>query len=149
MYADLKDVNTHLPQDKLPMDSSELPLKALDADRIIRGYVGGVIPITTIAAWADPASTPEMIRAIAGRLIAAAYYSERYAENSPDESRYAQKLYNQAIAQLMGIAAGTVLIIDPDGSTIETTSAGLDKAMFSPNDGTAPGPAFTRGQIFG
>lgn len=148
MYADLKDVNTHLPQDKLPMDSSELPLFGLDADRIIRGYVGGVISIITINAWADPDTTPELIRAIAGRLIAAAFYSERYAENSNEDAAYAQGLYNQAIGQLMGIQNGTVVVIDPGGTTIETTSAGLDNTMFKPNDSSLA-PAFTRGQIFG
>lgn len=149
MYADLRDVNTHLPQDKLPMDSSVLPLFGLDADRIIRGYVGGVIPITTINAWADPDTTPEIIRAIAGRLIASAYYAERYAENSDTVPVYAQSLYNQAIASLTGIMAGRILVIDPDGSTIEVTSGGLKNTMFAPNDSTVPTPAFTRAQIFG
>lgn len=148
MYADLKDVNAHLPQDKLPMDSGTMPRFELDADRIIRGYVGGVIPITVINAWADPDTTPEIIRAIAGRLIAAAYYAERYAENSNEDAAYAQRLYNQALLDLTGIQNGTITVVDVGGTTIALTGAGLDNTMFMPND-TSVAPAFTRGQIFG
>lgn len=149
MYADLKDVNAFLPQDKLPLDSSELPRLSLDADRIIRGYVGGVFAMTEISTWADPAHTPELIRSIAGRLIAAAWYSERYAENSDVIPAYAQGLYNQAISYLAAIKAGTQVVIMLDGSTLETNALEFNESFFTPNKNTSPPAAFTRGMIFG
>lgn len=147
-YADLTDVNTHLPEDKIPMDSSEIDPFALDAERIIRGYVGGVIPYATYNAWADPSHTPELIRAIAGRLIAAAFYAERYSEDDPNIPAYAQNLYNQAIAYLMAIKAGTQIVIETDGTTLDVNSSELSNADFRPNDLSTP-PAFTRDLIFG
>jgi len=147
-YADLKDVNLFLPQDKVPMNAMDTGLQ-LDADRIIRGYVGGVINITELQTWADPDHTPELIRAISGRLIAAAYYAERYAENTNELSAYAQSLYNEAILILTGIREGSIVVIDDSGTQLETTSAGLDNTMFIPNDATTPVAAFTRAQIFG
>lgn len=147
-YADLNDVNTHLPEDKLLMDASELPLFALDAERIIRGYVGGVIPYVTYNAWADPATTPELIRAIAGRLIAAAFYAERYSEDDPEVPKYAQNLYNQALSFLMGIRMGTQIIIEIDGSTVDVSATSLSEADFKPNSTSFPA-VFRRDMIFG
>jgi hypothetical protein len=146
-YASLNDVNVFLPQDKLPMDSSEIEPFALDSERIIRGYVGGVIPYATYNAWADPDSTPELIRAIAGRLIASAFYAERYSEDDPNVPAYAQSLYNVAIGYLMGIKAGTQVVIEADGTTIDVSSSQLTNKDFLPNDLSTPA-AFTRDLIF-
>lgn len=147
-YADLGDVNNHLPEDKIAIDSSTIEPFALDAERIIRGYVGGVIPYATYNAWASPTTTPELIRAIAGRLIAAAFYAERYAENSNDVPAYAQNLYNVAISMLLGIKAGTQIVIEADGSTIDVNANKLGSLDFRPNNSSIA-PAFTRGMIFG
>lgn len=146
-YASLNDVNVFLPQDKLAMDSSLIEPFALDSERIIRGYVGGVVPYVTYNAWADPDHTPELIRAIAGRLIASAFYAERYSEDDPNISAYAQMLYNQAIVILMAIKSGTQIVIEVDGTTIDINSSQLEATDFLPNDASTP-HAFTRDLIF-
>jgi hypothetical protein len=118
-FANLDDVNMHLPTDKLEMEQPELDLFGLDADRIIRGYLAGAIPATTLAQWTDPQSTPELIRAIAGRFIAAFYYRERYSEDSLDDPGYAQIKYNEAMGLLQGVISGAVVLVDgPDTASL-------------------------------
>lgn len=144
-YADLDDINTHLPTDKLSVTAGLEPRLSLDAERIIRGYLVGVIAPATLAAWVDPAHTPELIRSISGRLIAAAYYATRYSEDSPDIPKYAQNKYNEAINILQRIQTGKVVLVEPDGTTVDRNAAQFDTDWFRPNDSK---PAFTMGQKF-
>lgn len=120
MYASLDDVNRYLPTDKLEMSSPELALFGLDADRIIRGYMAGIFAPTTIALWTSPETTPELLRSIAGRLIAALWYKERYSEDSLEVPAYAQDLYNEAIAIINGIVSGSIILSD----VVEVASTG-------------------------
>lgn len=138
MYVDTDDVNVHLPSDKLQLNEAELELWDREAGRIIRGYVASVFSPTTIAAWADPASTPEVIRGIAGRLIAAAYYAERFSEDDTSYPEYAQNLYDQATNGLLGIQTGATTVLSVDGSqVVETTEThSLTDDDFWPNDAT-------------
>lgn len=140
MFASLDDVNMHLPTDKLEIEEPELALFGLDADRIIRGYLAGTIPATTLATWTSPNSTPELVRAIAGRFIAAFYYRERYSEDSLDDPAYAQIKYNEAMALLQGIISGDIVLIEgPDTVIVGPHMSSLD---FYPN-ATDDGPIFT------
>src|SRR5262245_62737757 len=139
MFASLDDVNMHLPTDKLEMEEPELDLFGLDADRIIRGYLAGVIPGTTLAAWTSPEATPEIIRAIAGRFIAAFWYRERYSEDSIEDPIYAQTKYNEAMALLQGIIAGDIVIVE---TPIEVLGLHFGPGNFYPNN-TDDGPIFT------
>lgn len=147
-YANLADINVHLPTDKLVVTAETITPFELDAQRIIRGYVGGVIEASKLAAWVSPETTPELIRSISGRLIAAAFYAERFSENSTDVPAYGQNLYNVAIGYLMGIKSGSQVIVEVDGTTIDVSSTSLTNASFLPNDASAK-PAFTREMIFG
>jgi len=146
--ATLDDVNMFLPTDKLEMEAPILDLKGVDAQRIIRGYLASVYSATTLAGWTDPTETdplvvgyvPQLIRAIAGRFIAAFYYRERYSEDSLENPQYAQGLYDEAMALLMGIINGTIVLDD----VVEEpeTSTSLTSADFWPND-TDAGPMFS------
>jgi len=141
--ASLDDINVHLPTDKIEVDSALYELLQLDAERIVRGYLSGQIASTTLATWTSPASTPELIRAIAGRLVASFWYRERYSEDSLDDPIYAQTKYNEAIQWLQNIIDGTMLLPDADG---EMTIGGVFTELdFLPNNKT-DGPYFTMSQ---
>lgn len=121
MLASLDDIKTHLPQDKLPVTdgNEEIGFYQTDVERVIKGYLTSTFPAATLAAWVDPDSTPGFIRGIAGRLIAAFYYSKRYSEDIPDWDRtYPQRLYNEAMAMLQSVQTGDVIIVP--GETPET-----------------------------
>src|SRR5215831_15481791 len=138
-FASLDDVNMHLPTDKLQIEEPELDLFGIDAERIIRGYLAGVIPATAMAAWTSPDSTPDLVRAIAGRFIAAFYYRERYSEDSLDDPSYAQFKYNEAMGLLQGILGGTIVITGPAVPQIGIRFTAED---FYPNSQDS-GPIFT------
>lgn len=142
MLASLDDINTHLPVDKLEADDSAVELLQVDARRIIKGYLSGVFPPATLAAWADPATTPETIRGIAGRLIAAAFYIERYAEDVADIPAFAQMKYNEAITLLTRVQQGQLTLEEVTAVSTEV----LTNADFWPND-TTTGPMFTIDEV--
>ena len=111
MLANLDDINTHLPIDKLKVtDGNEEVLRhQVDVERVIKGYLSSTYSAATLAAWADPDTTPGFIRAIAGRLIAAFHYARKYSENIPDWDRtYPQRLYNEAMAMLKEVIEGDI-----------------------------------------
>jgi hypothetical protein len=83
ILASLADINTHLPDDKIRMDDADDDALQIDAQRLIRGSLTGVFTPVIISGWATPDDTPELIRGIAGRFIAAKWYAERYAEDIP------------------------------------------------------------------
>jgi len=133
------DVQAHLPSDKLkfeeiPDDKEQL---ILDAERVIRGTLAGVIAPLTLAAWTDPDSTPQLIRAISGRLVAAATYRLRYSEDSLDDPQYAQFIYDEAMRLLMGIISGSIILEE-----VPTEGAQFDNTYFWPNNSTDE-PKFT------
>lgn len=131
------DVQLHLPIDKLkveklPDDRSD---QYEDAARIIRGYLSGVISSTIIATWATPENTPDVIRAIAGRLAAALIYRTRFSENSLADPEFAQNKYNEAMDMLMKVITGVLVI-----PGVESTD--FDSSYFEPNNLSAL-PKFT------
>lgn len=111
MLASLDDINTHLPIDKLEATdgSEEIARHQIDTDRVIKGYLSSTYTAATLAAWADPGTTPEFIRSIAGRLIAAFFYSKAYSEDLADWDRtYPQRLYNEAMKMLEMVRSGEI-----------------------------------------
>jgi len=141
--VDDADVQIHLPVDKLKVE--EIPddrAKAYDdADRIVRGNLAGVVDSTVLALWITPTATPNIIRAIAGRFAAALIYRTRYSENSLDDPQFAQNKYNEAMAMLNAIIAGTLAI---DGVDIGTD---FDNTWFEPNNESID-PIFAMGVQF-
>ena len=140
MLADLDDINTFLPTDKLEATDGNDAITRfqVDVDRIIKGNLSSVFTAATLAGWADPATTPVFIRSVAGRLIAAFWYSLRYSEQMPDWDRtYPQRLYNEALAMIEQVRSGTVIIVP---GLVPGTQ--FDNSYFLPNNDTTP-PFFT------
>lgn len=153
ILASVDDINTHLPTDKLDAGATtpasvedDINLYEIDAARFIRSMLSGTFTAVQLATWVSPAATPELIRSVAGRLIAAKYYSVRYAEDS-DTSNYAQQLYNQAVNIIMDIRNGSQVVVDITDTPIDVIGAGFTADDFYPND-SAPGPVFTMAKDF-
>ena len=141
MLCSLDDINVHLPTDKIEVLDAVDDKVQLDAERIIKGHLAGVYAPLTLAAWSDPDTTPAIIRAIAGRFIAAHEYAKRYSEDIPDISEYAQSLYDNALSLLTQIKTGAIVIPeDESGETVDVGSR-LTREDFWPND-DAPEPFF-------
>jgi hypothetical protein len=139
--ADLQDIRAHLAEDKLVVDAANTGQFQVEVTRIIKSYLSGVFQATTLASWVDPDTTPEIIRAIAGELIAAFLYRKRYAEDDTHVPEFAQTLYNEAIGMLREIRDGTLIVLDEDDNPIEENQLNMDANDFYPND-SAPGPFF-------
>jgi hypothetical protein len=146
LLASIEDVNTFLPPNVQVQDSSAQ--LQVDAQRLIRAQLAAVYPPTTLALWVNPDSTPELIRAIAGRLIAARYYAELISQESGDEvPGYALSLYTEAIMMLASIKDGSLIVVDVNGDPIIGNSTDLDPSLdVFPNDGI---PVFTMVREFG
>lgn len=140
--VDDADVQIHLPVDKLRVEEipDDLAKAKEDTDRIIRGYLAGVVPSATLASWTTPAATPSIIRAIAGRLCAALIYRTRYSEQSLDDPQFAQNKYNEALTMLQGVISGDITI-----TGVPTTQ--FDSTYFLPND-DSDDPKFTMSSQF-
>jgi Bacteriophage Mu, Gp36 len=144
VLASLDDVNTHLPQDKLHIaDADEQVAKhQVDVDRVIKGYLSSTYTPATLALWVDPDDTPDFIRSIAGRLVAAWHYARMYSEDVANWDRtYPQRLYNEAMAMLEEVRSGAVdLGIDEEAATA------FGSNFFYPTKDTEP--VFTMGMRF-
>lgn len=147
MLATATDINTFLPAGHIQAEDDEYTAEDLDAQRVIRGYLSGVFTPTILAGWASPETTPEVIRGVAGRLIAALIYSRAYSGEDPELNDYAQKLYNDAMALLQGIAAGMIIVLDPGTGLPVTDAHNASSADFWPNN-TTLAPFFTMDQQF-
>jgi hypothetical protein len=145
LYATLEDINVHLPVDKAQISDADDDLLQIDAYRLIRARLSGTFTPAIIATWTNPSSTPELIREIAGKIIAAKYYATLVAEDEADGSKFAQDLYNEAIAMLNDIRNGTITVIDINGEEIENSA--ISESSFYP-DNTAPDPSFAVGETW-
>lgn len=146
ILASLDDINTHLPGDKLLATDANTELLQLDAVRTIKGMLSGTFSVVTLAAWDAPANTPVFIRGVAGRLIAARYYAQRYSEDSTDVPEYAQWLYDQSLQLLNTVISGTTTLVEV--TEVVDTGNRLSTDNFYPNgDGTAE-PKFTMDGVF-
>lgn len=147
ILASLDDINANLPADEdMPVivaDDDNSALVQISVARVVRGYLSRVIDNSTLLAWTTPESTPEIIREIAGKLIASQVYYNRIAQASPDvpANSYAQHLYDEAVALMTQIIAGDITI-----PGILTNSEQLSDLDYWPNSSTDR--AFTMGQQF-
>jgi hypothetical protein len=149
ILASLNDINTHLPDDKAKMQDSEDDLLQIDAARYVRSLLAGMFSSTTLSGWDSPANTPELIRGVAGRIIAAKYYAKLYSEDVADTSAYAQGLYNEANSIIDGIRNGTYIILDASDNPIPVENPVTSGEGFFWPDDTTLGPFFTMGQVLG
>lgn len=132
MFATISDINVHLPADKAQISDGQDGDLQIEAYRMIRSRLSSAFPIETIALWIDPTETPEVIRGIAGKIIAAKFYSNLVAEDEADGSEFAQNLFNEAMADLQGIRDGMIDVIGIDGVVIENSD--IMETSFYPNN---------------
>lgn len=140
------DIQIHLPVDKLQVENipDSLEQVKIDVERIIRGYLAGVIDAATMALWVAPDAVPAIIRAIGGRLGAALIYRLRYSEDALDDPMYAQNKYNEGMRMLQGVISGDITI---EELPTDTTGA-FSNEFFFPNNDTTDTPKFTMGAQF-
>ena len=143
MFADNTDIQAWLESSKITVDDANSQKPNIEAERLIKGQLTGVFEPVVISSWADPASTPELIRSIAGRLAAAYMYYAIYSEESDAISPYAQWLYNGAIAMLTDVRTGALIVTDDSEEPIDVSGAEL--LSFWPSDNA---PKFTMDQEF-
>lgn len=144
ILASLNDVNAHFDGDVIEADFNNTQLVQISVARMVRGYLSRAIDNATLLSWNDPSTTPDIIREIAGMLIAAQVYFNKAARSSLEieDNNFAQRLYDRAIAMLNEIINGTIDIPGVTEDSTETMSV-LD---FFPVDSTDR--AFTLGQLF-
>lgn len=149
IYANLDDINLHLPDDKADMDDATASgVIQVDITRFVRALLVNTFPATTIAGWDSPTNTPEIIRAIAGRLIASKHYSTIYSEDTDGIPDLAQQLYNEATMMINDVRAGRLTVIDASGNEVmPSEDLRFSSDDFWPNDSTGA-PKFTMGQTF-
>lgn len=147
LLASNEDINGFLPDDKLEATDANSSAFQVDAVQLIRGQLASSFTPTVLASWADPTSTPQLIRQIAARLIAAQIYKKAYSEERSQIPEYAQDLYNQAIEMLREIRAGNLIVLDTSGNPIATDSLALGSDDLGVNNST-DGPFFTMTQKF-
>jgi len=147
------DIQVHLPSDKILVTNiTDLASLQTDAERIIKGYLAGTFAPTTLAGWNDPTASiaspnyvPVLIRAVAGRFIAAFAYRRYYSEDSLDDPQYAQRKYDEAMSMLNQIISGELVLNDV--TEVVNTGSHMTSLDFYPND-TADGPKFTMDLTF-
>lgn len=148
ILASIDDINANLPSDDtLPTvvaDEDNTGLLQISVARVVRGYLSRVIDNITIQSWLNPETTPEIIREIAGKLIASSLFFNQESKTSLEITKdsFAQKRYDEAIALLNQIITGEIII---DGVTTSGTSDMSDLDYFPVDDTDR---AFTRGQPF-
>lgn len=146
-YASVDDIKAYLPapdQNVVTPDNVNIQLIELSVERIIRGYLSGVLTTATMAGWTTPENTPEIIREVAALLIASQLYINQVAASTTNVElrHYGQLLYDRAVLYLQGIVAGTIVIED-----VPVVAPSLmSDADFWPVDDTDR--AFTMGQQF-
>lgn len=146
ILASIDDINANLPSGEksavVIADDSNTEFLQISVARVIRGYLSRVIDNGTLLGWTVPDETPELIREVAAKLIAAQLFFNQTAKTSTvlDKDSFAQKLYDEAIAMLQQIILGDVII---PGITTNATE-GLSDLDYWPNSPTDR--SFTKSQ---
>lgn len=144
MLASIDDINAHLPAPTgmvVTADNVNAQLLQISVERVVRGYLSRILTTATMAGWDDPESTPDIIREVAGMLIASQLLLNQISASSlnVDNRNYAQILYDRAIALLNDIIEGSIIIPD----VIVDTPESMTDLNFFPVDDTDR--AFTMG----
>lgn len=151
ILANLDDINANLPSQDDPAGLSNGVIEATDANtsllqisvaRIVRGYLSGTINNVTLMGWDEPDATPDIIREVASKLIAAQVYFISASRSSLEiaDKSFSQRMYDSAMVILNKIISGEIIL---EEVPIETSSLSLDDAW--PVDDTDR--AFTMGMV--
>lgn len=125
MFASKTDIQTWLRPDKVLVDDANSQKPNIEARRIIVGQLSGYFSQVVLSSWADPDTTPEVIRSVAGRLAAAFLYQSLFSEESDTISDYAQWLYNNAIQMIMDIKTGEIVVVGVDENPVDADVSDL------------------------
>lgn len=148
ILATLEDVNGFLPDLVEITDGDDRQLQ-IDAQRVIKSQLAGVFSPLILTGWDNPVDTPQLIRGIAGRLIAAKFYAQQLSQENVLIPAYSQGLYNEAIAMLVMIKTGQMVVVDNNNVAIATGAlTALTSADMYPNN-LAPDPMFSLTTEFG
>lgn len=148
LLASLEDINANLPSDaNVPVvvaTEDNTGLIQISIARVIRGYLSRVMDNNILLAWVNPVTTPDIIREVAAKLIASQLFFNRNAEQSLDidEKSFAQIKYDEAMAILNNIIAGTVVV----PNVLTTATEGMSLLDGWPIDSTDR--SFTKGMLF-
>jgi hypothetical protein len=134
ILATYNDINAFLPVGVVLADDDNAADLQIAIARVVRGNLSSIFTPLTLAAWADPDSTPDYIREVAAKLIAAHLYKKLLAQNVTEvgDRHYAQRLYDEGMAMLMNVQAGVVDLGIPG----DEPTAILTTADFFPIDDT-------------
>jgi hypothetical protein len=144
ILATIDDVNGNLDGEVIEATADNSNLVQVSVARVIRGYLAAVVDTTTLMSWDTPEHTPDIVREIAAKLIAAQVYFHLAARQSMDigNFNFAQRLYDEAMAMLQGIIDGTIPLPGAGG---ETTGPGMSDQDYFPIDDTDR--AFSMGML--
>ena len=145
VLVELTDINVHLPEDKLAVLNADDDDLQLDAERTVKARLSGTFSPTVLASWVDKTTTPEIIKEVIGKLIAAKVYARAFSSEVGGVPEYAQWLYDQAMEILDGIILGNISV--PEVTDTPDTGQHLTRDMFWPNS-TTGGPRFKRTDVF-
>ena len=148
--ASLDDVRHWLTfsDGKLSLEEVDTSGPQIEAQRLVKSLLSGTFTTAQLQSWANPDATPPLIRNVSGELVAAYIYRDAYSEDDPDVTKYAQQLYDEALAKIAEIRAGTLIVLDENDVPLTETALEMGADDFWPNDSTE-GPYFTMGQQFG
>lgn len=141
ILASIDDINGNLDGNVVTATPANTGLVQINVARQVRGYLSRIIDTATLVSWNSPATTPELIRLAAGKLIASQLYFNETSRTSLiiDRDHYAQKLYDEGMAILNSVITGEEVI---EGVVVESIEA-VDNLDFFPVDSTDR--AFTLG----
>lgn len=144
-YASLDDVVRHYNDDVVTTTQPDVDALADSVDVMIRAYITGRVAGDVIASWTTPTNTPELISDIAGKLIAAFRLRAMQATSTGVIPQLAQRLYDEAMEMLLGVAGGT---IDVEGIELISTTSYTDED-YAPTGALVQAPKFTMAMDFG
>lgn len=141
ILASLDDINAEVDGVVIEADPNNTSLIQVSVARVIRAFLAPIVDRTVLYSWVSPSTTPEIIRTIAGKLIAAQLYMSKIAAQSSDipNTHIAQRLYNEAMALLNMVISGEIII----DNVVVVTEGSLTLADFFPVD--AKDRAFSMG----
>lgn len=119
-----------LPEVQQWLETTKMSLAAVDpelsesARLVVFGKVSGTYDTSE---WVDVATTPKLIRATIGKLVAAWEYLKAYGEE--DESTYGSRMERQVYELLKEIDNGNVLLEE-----YPEIAGTLSEPVFYPND---------------
>ena len=146
----LDDVNAHFDGEVIEADANNTQLVQVSVSRVVKGYLARLVGPVSLASWASPDTTPDIIREIASMLIASQVYFNFAARTSLllEDHNFAQRLYDEAMKMLQGIIDGTIPIVpvDPGNPPIMDNPDEMSDLDYFPVDNTDR--AFTMSQQF-